>query len=137
MIVNNLLPNLLLLAALVMTCDTRMRLKDAKGITAYVLIAAAFAIKLLTQTWGHNIWLVLFLVVLIQSNSLVQNMVTGFREELGFWPFLGVILVGLIGFRMLYSMVRLLLPLAIVILLIFLVSTKNPVNVNSSTGFLF
>ncbi|GEO78810.1 hypothetical protein FD29_GL001466 [Companilactobacillus mindensis DSM 14500] len=125
MIVNNLLPNLLLLAALVMTCDTRMRLKDAKGITAYVLIAAAFAIKLLTQTWGHNIWLVLFLVVLIQSNSLVQNMVTGFREELGFWPFLGVILIGLIGFRMLYAMVRLLLPLAIVILLIFLVSTKK------------
>jgi hypothetical protein len=102
-----------------------MRLKDAKGITAYALIAAAFAIKLLTQTWGHNIWLVLFLVVLIQSNSLVQNMVTGFREELGFWPFLGVILVGLIGFRMLYAMVRLLLPLAIVILLIFLVSTKK------------
>lgn len=126
MIVNNLLPSLLLLAALVMTCDTRMRLKDTKDITAYVLIAAAFAIKLMTQaSLGHNIWLVLFLVVLIQSNSLVQNMVTGFREELGFWPFLVVILVGLVGFRMLYAMVRLLLPLAIVVLLIFLISTKK------------
>lgn len=128
MIINNLLPNLFLIAALVMTCDTQMRLKDTKGITAYVLIALAFAIKLTTQSWstlGHNIWLVLFLVVLIQSNSLVQNMVTGFREELGFWPFLAVILVGLLGFRMLYAMVRLLLPLAIVILLIFLVSTKK------------
>lgn len=126
--VNNLLSNLLLLAALVMTCDTRMRMKDTKGITAYVLIAVAFVIKLMTQPWfnlGYNIWLVLFLVVLIQSNSLVQNMVTSFREELGFWPFLVVILVGLVGFRMLYAMVRLLLPLAVIVFLIFLISTKK------------
>lgn len=122
----NLLANLLLVLALVMTCDTRMRLKDTKGIMPYVIIVAALVIKLMTRSvLGHNIWLVLFLVVLIQSNSIVQNMVMGFREELGFWPFLAIILVGLVGFSMLYSMVLLLLPLAIVTLLIFLISTKK------------
>src|SRR5699024_8082190 len=126
--VNNLLSNIILLVALVITCDTRMRLKDTKGIMAYGLIAIAFFIKLTIQSWnalGYNVWLVLFLVVLIRSNALIQNTVTSFREELGFWPFLVVILVGLVGFRMLYDMVRLLLPLAVIVLLIFLISTKK------------
>lgn len=126
--VNNLLSNIILLVALVITCDTRMRLKDTKGIMAYGLIAIAFFIKLTIQSWnalGYNVWLVLFLVVLIRSNTFIQNTVTSFREELGFWPFLVVILVGLVGFRMLYDMVRLLLPLAVIVLLIFLISTKK------------
>lgn len=126
--VNNLLSNIILLVALVITCDTRMRLKDTKGIIAYGLIAIAFFIKLTIQSWnalGYNVWLVLFLVVLIRSNTFIQNTVTSFREELGFWPFLVVILVGLVGFRMLYDMVRLLLPLAVIVLLIFLISTKK------------
>jgi len=123
----NLLSNILLLVALMLTTDVRLRERDTKGIGAYALIAFSFLIKL-TQAWstmGYNVWLILFLVGLIRTNNLVQQMVTDFREELGFWPFLAAMLVGLVGFNMLYDMVRLLLPMAVVILLILLVSNKK------------
>lgn len=127
MIIDNLLSNLLLVVALMMACDTRMKSKD-KGFLPYLAITLAFVIKLAAQPWsalGYNIWLVLFLVILIQSNAVVQNMVISFRAELGFGPFLFVIFVGLVGFSILSEMVRLLLPLAIIILLFFLISTKK------------
>lgn len=123
----NLIANILLLGALMLTSDFQLRTRDAKGYVAYGLVAVAFILKL-TQPWtmmGYNVWLVLFLVVLIRENNLVQRTITSFREELGFWPFLGAMLVGLVGFNLLYDMVRLLLPMAVIVLLFVLINTKR------------
>ncbi|MFC6175402.1 hypothetical protein ACFQAV_01045 [Companilactobacillus huachuanensis] len=123
----NVVSNVLLLAVLMLTSDGRLRTRDAKGIVTYGLIALTFILKLL-QPWsmmGYNLWLVLFLVILVRTNISFQQMVTSFRAELGFWNFLAAMLVGLIGFNLLYDMVRLLLPMAIIILLFVLINTKK------------
>lgn len=123
----NVISNILLLTALMLTSDVKLRTRDTKGLVAYGLIAVTFILKL-TQPiamMGYTLWLVLFLVVLIRTNNLVQQTVSSFREELGFWHFLAAMIVGLVGFNLLYDMVRLLLPTAIVVLLFVLINAKK------------
>lgn len=123
----NVISNILLLTALMLTSDVRLRSRDAKGMVTYGLIAVTFILKL-TQPltmMGYTLWLVLFLVILVRTNNSVQQMVTDFREELGFWHFLAAMIVGLVGFNLLYDMVRLLLPMAVIVLLFVLINTKR------------
>lgn len=124
----NLISNICLLIAVMLASDSRIAVRDSKRISSYSLIAAAFVIRLAFQPismLGYNVWLVLVLVLLIHLNSRIQYLITDIREELGFWNYLMVVIVGLVGFHMIHDMVRLLLPVAIIVAVIILLNTKK------------